>query len=525
MRGRLGELAAQSLAHDSASALGEIEKVVGAGASGDAAAVLAFVQVMNCQFDAATAWLPAADGPLSGDVADFISAVCLAQVPVAVPARTEPEYAGLHAFVTVEKAMSAGQITDAEVAARALAPQLEGLAHGTYAAWNQVALARSLAFQGRVSEARAVVDGVLADPGRDAWPAVCRIAEGVQAFVAAHAGEFGLSARFTAALDADPAEPRTYLESAAFVLAAFAEQAAGRLGAVEALLLRGGGEEFLPRFQVVDRVYAYEILVEAALAEGDPASAVTWLELAEALPVDAHDMASAAVARCRARIAIALDDPETGARESAASQHRAALVGGSLEVLRAQLLQAAATRGSAVAPDAAAVDVAELEEVARLAASTGARVVREWAVRELALRGRRLRNVPGQGWESLTARQRLVAVLAAQGLRNREIAARLFVSDRTVEGHIAAVLDALGAPSRVGIGQHLPPASVPGTDLTVLTPRQRAVADLVAAGRSNAEIAVGLGISDKTVEKHVADVFARLGVQSRTAVAAAVRRG
>ena len=523
MRGTLGELAALSLSHDSAAALAGIEELVAAREShSDAAAVLAFVQVLNCQFDAATGWLPVAEGPLSGDIVDFVSAVCLAQVPVAVPVRPEPEYAGLHSFVTVEKAMSAGQIADAEIAARALAPALEDLAGGTYAAWNQVALARSLAFQGRVTEARDVVDGVLADPRRDGWPAVCRIARGVQAFVAAHAGEFELSSRFTASLGAEPDEPRTYLESAAFVLAAFAEQAAGRLGVVEALLMRGGGGEFLPRFQVVDRVYAYEILVEAALAEGDPASAVTWLELAEALPIDAHDMASAAVARCRARIAIALDDPETGARESVASQYRAALVGGSLEVLRAQLLQAAAARGSAAGP--AAEDVDGLEDIARLAASTGARVVREWAVRELSLRGRRLRNVPGQGWEALTARQRLVAVLAAQGLRNKEIAARLFISERTVEGHIAAVLDALGAPSRVRIGQHLPETAAPGADLSVLTPRQSGVAALVAAGRSNAEIAAELGISEKTVEKHLADLFGRLGVQSRTAVAAAVRQ-
>jgi DNA-binding NarL/FixJ family response regulator len=45
----------------------------------------------------------------------------------------------------------------------------------------------------------------------------------------------------------------------------------------------------------------------------------------------------------------------------------------------------------------------------------------------------------------------------------------------------------------------------------------------VARGLSNAEIAGDLGISEKTVEKHLTDLFARLGVQSRTAVAAAVR--
>jgi DNA-binding NarL/FixJ family response regulator len=109
-------------------------------------------------------------------------------------------------------------------------------------------------------------------------------------------------------------------------------------------------------------------------------------------------------------------------------------------------------------------------------------------------------------------------------MRNREIGTRLFLSERTVEGHISAVLDALGAPSRVGIGRHLPGGSS-GTPPRhpQLTPRQHEVASLVADGFSNAEISVALGISEKTVEKHLTDVFGRLGVQSRTAVAATVR--
>lgn len=521
MTASLGDLATLALAQDAGPALAAVEgHLLAHGRSAETDAIQAFVQVLNCDFDEASSWQPDDDAPLTRAVVAFVSAVCLAKVP---PVDTEVDplspYLGVHAFVTVEAAMSAGQISLAESYARTMRPHLEELDNGTYWAWNQVALARSLAFQGRFHEARAEVGVTLEDVRRDAWPAVGRIARGVLAFVAAHEGDFDPGARYVVELRADLPAPSTYMESSSFILAAFAEQAAGRVEDVGQLVTHGGGGNFLQRYQIVDRVYGYEILIESALARGAVPEAWRWLELAEGLPTEGHDMASAAVARCRARIALAIDDPETGARESAVSGERAALVGGSLEVLRSDLLKAVASRAQG-----APVDVEGLERVARLAASTGARVVREWAVRELDLRGRRLRNVPGQGWEVLTDRQRLVAVLAAQGLRNREIAAQLFVSERTVEGHVAAVLDALGAPSRVGIGQHVPQtSSAPAEQVNGLTPRQRGVADLVAAGRSNAAIAGALGISEKTVEKHIADLFARLQVQSRSGIAALVR--
>ena len=49
-----------------------------------------------------------------------------------------------------------------------------------------------------------------------------------------------------------------------------------------------------------------------------------------------------------------------------------------------------------------------------------------------------------------------------------------------------------------------------------LTPRQRELMQLVAAGRSNAEIARQLVLSPHTVRKHLENVFERLGVSSRT---------
>lgn len=53
----------------------------------------------------------------------------------------------------------------------------------------------------------------------------------------------------------------------------------------------------------------------------------------------------------------------------------------------------------------------------------------------------------------------------------------------------------------------------------VLTPRQAQVCALVARGLTNAQVATRLGLSERTVRKHVEDAFARTGCTSRTALA------
>jgi DNA-binding NarL/FixJ family response regulator len=57
-----------------------------------------------------------------------------------------------------------------------------------------------------------------------------------------------------------------------------------------------------------------------------------------------------------------------------------------------------------------------------------------------------------------------------------------------------------------------------------LTPRELEVLRLVAAGRSNGQIAEALFISRKTASVHVSNILAKLGVHSRTEAAAAAHR-
>lgn len=53
-----------------------------------------------------------------------------------------------------------------------------------------------------------------------------------------------------------------------------------------------------------------------------------------------------------------------------------------------------------------------------------------------------------------------------------------------------------------------------------LTPTEQRVAELVGVGRRNAEVAAELGIAVKTVETHLTRIYRKLGVRSRTELAA-----
>ena len=65
-----------------------------------------------------------------------------------------------------------------------------------------------------------------------------------------------------------------------------------------------------------------------------------------------------------------------------------------------------------------------------------------------------------------------------------------------------------------------------GVTRVQLTPREMATLKLLADGKANKEIATALDISERTVKTHLAHLFEKLGVTSRTeAVKVATRRG
>ncbi|MGY1828109.1 LuxR C-terminal-related transcriptional regulator [Blastococcus sp. SYSU DS0541] len=114
-------------------------------------------------------------------------------------------------------------------------------------------------------------------------------------------------------------------------------------------------------------------------------------------------------------------------------------------------------------------------------------------------------------WSALAApyeaaRTRVLVARALRGLGDEDTAAMEVTTARSVFESIGATpeLERLSAP---------PPASG-------LTPRELDVVRLVAAGRTNREIAAQLVISDKTVARHLHNIFTKLALPNRSAATA-----
>jgi len=63
-----------------------------------------------------------------------------------------------------------------------------------------------------------------------------------------------------------------------------------------------------------------------------------------------------------------------------------------------------------------------------------------------------------------------------------------------------------------------------GGRLDALTAREREIAALVAQGQANKQVAAALFLSEKTIEHHLSRVYAKVGVRSRTELAAVFAR-
>ncbi|MGW1339555.1 helix-turn-helix domain-containing protein [Kribbella sp. NPDC002412] len=89
----------------------------------------------------------------------------------------------------------------------------------------------------------------------------------------------------------------------------------------------------------------------------------------------------------------------------------------------------------------------------------GAEGFAERARRELQATGAAVRKPVVATVEALTAQEAQIARLAADGLTNPEIGARLFISPHTVEWHLRKVFAKLGITSRREIATLLPPGT------------------------------------------------------------------
>lgn len=105
--------------------------------------------------------------------------------------------------------------------------------------------------------------------------------------------------------------------------------------------------------------------------------------------------------------------------------------------------------------------------------------------------------------------------LAASGLQRL---AGLLARARQARGEVGAPAAAPN-PSPIATPSGAPPATPPEA-LDPLTPREAQILALLAAGQSNKQLALTLGLSVHTVKQHVASVLGKLGVANRGQAAA-----
>lgn len=198
-------------------------------------------------------------------------------------------------------------------------------------------------------------------------------------------------------------------------------------------------------------------LVEALLATGDLVAATRAAERAgELAAASGLDGVTAAAHRSAALVALAEDDPARALHHAETSLAAADRIGAAHDSARAHLLAGRAHLESDP------IGVRHLTEAHRLALVCGARRTAEEAVRELRRRGHRIgrggARAPGQtGVAALSPRELEIAGLVAQGRTNRDIAARLFLSEKTIESHLSKAFSKLGVNSRAALAAQVAP--------------------------------------------------------------------
>ncbi len=240
---------------------------------------------------------------------------------------------------------------------------------------------------------------------------------------------------------------------AGWVLAVSRFELGDAAGARE-LMRQAGGDE-LAGWTAADQCFNLENLALAELALGDPDAAEAFAARAEANAARlGTGLSSALSGRARAAVLLAAGEALEAARAAEASAHAARGIGARLQAaystgLAGRALAAAGERERAIA----ALREAETELDA-----CGSVRVRGELRRELRRLGARAETRgpatdADAGVDALTPREREIADLVVERHTNREIAAALFLSDKTIESHLRNIFVKLGASSRVEVAR------------------------------------------------------------------------
>jgi ATP/maltotriose-dependent transcriptional regulator MalT len=229
------------------------------------------------------------------------------------------------------------------------------------------------------------------------------------------------------------------------------------LGQVEAAreLMREVGGDDMENWIPVERCFNWENVALAELALGN-------LETAEELTRQAEEFAASVAlrlptllaARTRAAVALARGDNSGAARAAEASIAAGEAVGITLQVAYSRSLLGRALVAAGDRPRA----IETLREAERELDACGSVRMRDEARRDLRRLGARSEargpaTADGPGVASLTRRELEISELITARMTNKQIAAQLFLSEKTIESHIRNVFHKLGASSRVEVAR------------------------------------------------------------------------
>jgi ATP/maltotriose-dependent transcriptional regulator MalT len=317
----------------------------------------------------------------------------------------------------------------------------------------------ALVMQGRIAEAATVADGATDAAiltGNDQFAVWALWADAMVCSAAGDTGRALASARDAATRAEKMSETffsslsrlhlAAALNAAGDAAGARAELAAFEAGPDQRLLdLRGG--------------QGWELLIQTQLSLGELGAAAESAKVAEDRARSTELTQRTATAVCaRGAVLLASDDPAGAVAAAREAAPLADLSGNPLLAARAQaLLGTGLGRLGDVRQAIAALKSAE-RTLFELGAQREAGAAAQ-ELRRLGSRGpRRVRAAPAsrasassRASPGLSPREREVATLVAAGKRNREVAAALFLSEKTIETHLARIYDKLGIRSRAAL--------------------------------------------------------------------------
>ena len=219
--------------------------------------------------------------------------------------------------------------------------------------------------------------------------------------------------------------------------------------------LRAAGLPDLPLIEPGRRGWLYTVLARAELEGGDRAAAAKWLARGEETVRGLHlPLADAWVLHARALLTLADGDAAKAAALALRAAERAEAVHAPVPAARCRTLAGVALAQAGDSEQA----VRLLTAAQRALAACEANRHRDEAALHLRRLGQRVsarqrRFAQGPGLGALSGRELEIADRVALGSTNRQIAEELFLSQKTVVGHLTSVFAKLGVSSRAEVAE------------------------------------------------------------------------